>query len=162
MGNILSLFWRNRKIIILGPPNSGKTKMFYRLAKFYKGDSKIIHQKYFNYLKINNWNIWDLSLGNDPCLQYYLDNTSAIVYVYNTMMESTSKEILRYLCFTKELRNTPFLILITKAESRHEINNIINISRRMLKKRVATFIRIKSEPESVNIKQINEWINKNV
>ncbi|KAI5169482.1 ADP-ribosylation factor-like protein 1 [Pancytospora epiphaga] len=163
MGNVFSLFRRTKKILILGAKGSGKTKILKQIARINKLNPKLNNHRHFNFLKIKNYNIWDLS-GDTEMVSlwpYYFDNANCIIFVYDVEKAEESENLLQGLCYAKELRHTVILIVINKFVS--DSGEPIRIGK-IMKHRVfqCTYINNNKDKDPIEMKQGFDWIMKNV
>lgn len=160
MGAVLSLFRKQRKILILGPKGAGKTTLLEQIMALHKPKLPISINRYFNFLKFKNCNIWDLKGENDQTVSwsYYYDDTAGIIFVYDSENSEQSEKLLKELCFTKELRNAVLLIIINKL--RNEMGQLESIAQ-IVKRRVFHPVLVARDQKPFNIKQGFEWLLKN-
>lgn len=161
MGGVLSLFRRTRKILILGPSHSGKTAIFEQIAYMNKAKPKINAHRHFNFVKIKNYNVWDLAGANDALRSwtYYYDNAACVVFVYDAENSEESEKVLKDLCYTKELRNAALLIVINKFTKDAGEQQCIS---KIVKRRLYYTTVITRDQKPKDIKQGFDWILKNV
>lgn len=161
MGNVLSLFRRTKKILILGAQGSGKTTMMEQIAHINRIRPKLNSHRHFNFLKIKNYNIWDLGGESDmiSLWPYYFDNASCIIFIYDAERPDVSERLLRELCYAKELRRTAILIVINKFVM--DSGELLRLGK-ILKRRVFQCTYISKGQKPMEIKQGFDWIIKNV
>lgn len=161
MGNLLSYFIKKRRILILGPYNSGKTTVLKHLSVLHKYKPKMIKNKHFNFITISNYNIWELEEGIDPMItwSFYYDNVSCVIYVYDATNPIKSENLLHSLIYTKELRKKPLLIVINKIEKDHVVpEEIVNFAKR----KQIYYTEMTRNDDSTNLKDGFDWLLRNI
>lgn len=140
MGSVVSYLKKPKKILIIGPRCSGKTTVFERIAAHYKVKPRIDPKCQFNFLKVKTYNVWDLRCRVEY-LQYYCDNLSCVMFVYDAENEDESIIMLRDLCLSKELRNSVLLVCINKVQDEHYAKKMEERIHKILKRIVfSTFV----------------------
>lgn len=162
MGLLLSLVRRTRKILILGPRGEGKTKLLGQIAEVYQIKPKGNPCKHFNFLRCKHFNIWDLDAGKSSfeMWPYYYDNASGIIYAYDVDNPHISDAILRELSNAKELRQSVFLVLLSKMDE--NLQTTEQRIQRILKNRKTKIIACENKIPNAEIRQGLEWITRNV
>ena len=160
MGGVLSLFRKSRKMLILGPRGAGKTTVLEQIVALHKPKPSVSINRYFNFLKFKNYNIWDLKGEGDQTVSwsYYYDNTACIIFVYDSENPEQSEKLLKELCFTKELRNAVLLIVVNKM--RNETGQLEGIAQ-IVKRRVFYPLLVAKDQKPFDIRQGFEWLLKN-
>ncbi|KAI5149655.1 ADP-ribosylation factor-like protein 1 [Enteropsectra breve] len=160
MGNVLSYFKKPRKILILGPRNSGRTSVFTHVAQVYKCLPKISVKKHFNFLKIRNCNIWDLASEYEACWCFYYDNAAAVVFVFDVTDTAESMRLLEEACYAKELRNSIFLLILNKIEDVY--GDVYEDASQLLKYKKHCILRLCNNADLREIETGINWIFKHV
>ncbi|KAI4291582.1 ADP-ribosylation factor-like protein 1 [Pancytospora philotis] len=161
MGGVLSLFKRNKKILILGAPCAGKTTVFDQIAYINRVKPKIAARKHFNFVKISHYQIWDLAGENNSMYAwpYYYDNTACIVFVYDSQNAEASERTLRSIVYAKELRSAKMLIVVNKfVKEGGELERIGKI----IKTRQHSTIVVPNNQRPVDIKDGFDWIVRTI
>lgn len=160
MGSILSVFRKPKKIVILGPRQAGKTTVLEQLAVLNKIKPKINAHKHFNFIRLKNYNAWDLA-GEDDMLSwsYYYDNASCVIFVYDADNAGRSEKLLKELCFAKELRVAMLLIVINKMTDGDQ-NQRERIAK-IVKRRPFYCVNIAKNGNFSALSQGFEWLAKN-
>lgn len=161
MGSVISLFRRPKKILILGPAGAGKTTVLEHIALVNQVRPRLNTQKHFNFLKVRNYNVWDLATGVDlfQSWAYYYDHTACVIFIYDAMQPEESERILREISYTKELRNAAMLIIVNKYVEEGEM---VKRLAKLMKRRLHHYVFVSQAQKLLNIRQGFEWITKNI
>lgn len=156
MGGVLSLFKKPKKILILGPPKAGKTTILQQISTCSKFKSKIADHRRFNLLRLKNYNIWDLKGETDPPSSwlFYYDNTAGIIFLYDSERSELSERLLKRICFARELRNVPILLVLNKLQTDMDTATV----RKIIRRRAHSIVKIVKDQKQLDIRTGIEWL----
>jgi small GTP-binding protein len=163
MGNVFSSFVTTKKILILGPRLSGKSKVFAQIINQYKIKTKVETENKVNFLKFKNFNVWDLS-GHNDCVKFwscYYDNSAGVIYLFDLQNENESEKMLKELIYQKELRNAAFLVIFNKMSPEEKtIESYFQNTKRLISKRLIQCVQIPENGDFTDVNKGFEWLLK--